>query len=182
MNRTRLIFKSISEIVGGDGMAVIILTDMDEKRAISVVCDGAMMYQIGIRKSDNKEKSKFLPEVMASMLCDFTDITRFEINIHNIVDGEYKTTIMNIDTLDLHQIRLSDAILLSIVANVPIYIDSQLMYKQSSFYRGASDRMAIPINTLDTEKLKEELGKAVENEDYRLASQIKEELSKRERT
>lgn len=178
--RTQLVFKGISEIVGGNGMAVIVLTDVDEKRAISVVCDSAMKYQIGMRNSDTNVTGKFLPEVMTRMLGDFTDIGRYEITIHGIVGGEYKTAVMNADTFDLHQIRISDAVLLSLITGIPIYIDTQLMYRQSSIYNGKSDRMSIPINTLDTDKLKEELDKAVETENYRLASQIKEELNKRE--
>lgn len=180
MNKTRLVFKNISEIIGGNGMAVIILTDMEEKRAISVVCDGMTKYHIGMRIPRINDTNKFLPEVMMALLSEFTDIKQYEIFIHSILDGEYKTTIMNTETLSMHQIRLSDAILISLVSNIPIYIDSQLMYRQSSLYNGKSDRMAVPINTLDTDRLKEELDKAIETENYRLASQIKEELTRRE--
>lgn len=181
MNKTRLVFKSISEIVGGNGMAVIILTDQEEKRAISLVCDNVMKSQIGLRSAANGIVPSLLPEVMLSLLKDVTDVGRYEINIHSIIDGEYRTTIMNLDTLDLHKIRLSDAVLLSIISRIPIFIDDQLMYRQSSAYDGRTDRMSIPINTLDKASLEEELRKAVHTEDYRLASQIKDELKRREK-
>lgn len=161
-------------------MAVIILTDIEEKRAISVVCDNIMKYQIGLRTSGGRME-KLLPEVMLAMLSEYADTGKYEINIHSIVDGEYKTTLMNLDTLNPISIRLSDAILLSLVADFPIYIDNRLMHTQCSLYDGTTDRMAIPINTLDTEKLKEELNKAIETENYRLASHIKEEINKREK-
>ncbi len=181
MNRTQLIFKNISEVVGGNGMAVIILTDKEAKRAVSVVCDNAMKWQIGMRRTAHDNRATFFPEVMTALLADVVSLTRYEITISDIVDGEYKTMITNMDTFVGHKIRLSDAILLSLTSEIPIYMDNGLMECQSSPYNAYTDRMAIPINTLDTEKLHEELEKAVEAENYRLASQIKEELNKREK-
>ena len=74
---------------------------------------------------------------------------------------------------------MSDAILLHVVAGVPMYIDEKLMASQSVPFQADMSKISVPINTLDTETLKAELEKAVEEEDYRLASYIKEELNKR---
>ena len=179
MNRTKLIFNGMSEIVGSDGMAVILLTDEGEKRAISVVCDKAMKYQIAFRKAEHYDTSKYLPEVLMAVMGDVNKQNCYEINIHSIVDGEYMTTLIDLDSLNIYQIRLSDAILFSLIANIPIYIENSLMNKQSIAYNSGSERMAIPINTLDTEKLKEEFNKAIETENYRLAALIKDELNNR---
>ncbi len=182
MNRTQLFFRSISEVVGGNGMAVIVLTDKEARRAVSVVCDSAMKWQIGMRHNARNRKETFLPEVMTALLTDVVSLAGYEITVSDIVDGEYQTAIINKDTLVGHKIRLSDAVLLSLVSDIPIYMDNRLMYRQSSPYNAETDRMAIPINTLATDKLKEELDKAIEAENYRLASQIKEELNNREKT
>ena len=53
------------------------------------------------------------------------------------------------------------------------------MLKQSSPYSENQMQMPIPINSLDTKKLQEELDKAINSENYRLASHLKEELDKR---
>lgn len=179
MNRTELIFNGISEIVGGKGMAVIVLTDVERKRALNVVCDDMMKNLIGIRLSDWSLRYNHLPEVMLQMLMDNVDVNRYEITIHDIVEGEYKTMIMNVDTLTSYAIRLSDAVLLSHIGKIPIYIDDMLMQKQCSFYNEKNNKMAIPINTISTDKLEEEMHKAVAEENYRLASVIKDELHKR---
>lgn len=160
-------------------MAVAILTDIEQKRSLTVVCDNMAKGQLGIRISGSERNSTLLPEVMLDMLSDCTDVHRYEIIIHDIVEGEYKTMIVNLDTLHSYPIRLSDAIILSRISNIKIFINTWLMHKQSSPYCGDSNRMAIPINVLSTEKLEEELDKAVEEENYRLASQIKKELSRR---
>lgn len=179
MNRVELVFNGISEIAGGSGLGVIILTDVERKRALNVVCDETMKNLISLRMSDVSLRYNHLPEVMFQMFSANVDMSRYEIMICDIVGGEYKTMIMNIDTLDSYIIRLSDAVLLSCVSGIPIYIEERLMQRQCSLYSANSNRMAIPINTISTEKLEEELNKAVTDEDYRLASLIKSELNKR---
>lgn len=180
MTNTKLIFNGISEIVGNSGMAVVMLTDAEQRRAISVVCDSAMKYQIGVRCTSGKDQlSKLLPEVLILMFADVTDISRYEIYIYDLEGGEYKTMIQNTEKHVEYPIRLSDAMLLSIIGDLSIYIRSELFDKQSSPYNGGTDRLAIPINTLDTDKLEEELQKAIKSENYRLASQINRELNRR---
>lgn len=179
MERVRLIFEGISEIVGGNGLAVIVLTDQEHTRALSIVCDETMKVQISSRISANPRYNNLYPEVLGKILSDLTDMERFEILIHDVTDGEYKTTVMNTDTSEAYNIRLSDAVLLSIISEIPIYIDVNLMKKQGSIYTGHSDRMAIPINSITTDRLKDELEKAITEENYRLASLIKDELNNR---
>lgn len=179
--RTRLFYKDLSQVVDGNGMAVITLTDQGEKRALIVVCDNMMKDQMQLRTVETSSCKKLLPEVMASVLHDLVGIGRFEIEIYGIVDGEYQTVLT--DVLDQTQfpIRLSDAVLLSRVGDIPIYIANELMLRQSVAYdRRPDGRMAIPINVLSKKRLEEELDKAVASENYRLASQIKDELNRRQ--
>lgn len=177
--RTRLFFKSISEIVGGNGIGVITLTDGGESRAITVVCDAAMKYQLGLRSVDWRQRAHLLPEALILVLSRLTNLGDFEMGINSLVDGEYKVTLLNTQTLDMCQLRLSDAVLLSRISDIPLYIDDELFNRQGAPYVGDSDRMAIPINTLSTERLKEELRRAVEREDYRFASVLKNEINNR---
>lgn len=177
--RTRLYFKSVSEIVGGGGIGVITLTDADERRAITIVCDSAMKYQIGLRSTQWRQRSKLLPEVLVDMLANLADISNFEMNIYAIVEGEYKVTLFDTAGLHMSQIRLSDAVLLTRISDIPLFIDDELLSRQGAPYDGQTNRMAIPINTLPTDKLREELQKAIDSEDYRLASVLNDEISKR---
>ena len=65
-------------------MSVIVLTDMEKKRALSFVCDEIMKYQISFRLSDKTLSKTFVPEVLIHLLKDLVDIQRFEIMIHGI--------------------------------------------------------------------------------------------------
>ena len=102
-----------------------------------------------------------------------------EIIISDIIEGQYQAFLNNKKTLAPLPIRASDAVLLSVAADVPIYIESRLMQRQSVRFSENSHGIAIPVNTLSTEMLDEALRKAVEQENYELASQLRDEKRKR---
>ena len=181
MERTQLVYRSLSEILESDGLAIITLVDQPRMRALHIICDKNMRNQLQMRAKQHDICHMMLPEVLTSMLSDYVSTKKLEIMIYDIHDGQYLTTLMNPDNYAIHQIRLSDAILLHVVANVPIYIDEKLMKSQGVAFQPNETRISIPINTLETEKLETELAKALEEENYRLASFIKEELNKRKR-
>lgn len=180
MARQRLKYKGLADIVGSEGMCVIMLTDEPETRCLNIICDKTMSHQLQMRTGHLDICNCLLPEVLMKFLGDYVPVKKLEINIQNILDGQYLVGLMNTDNYAIHRIRLSDAVLLHLIADVPLYIDEQLMKMQSSPYTENQTKLSIPLNTLDTEKLKEELQRAIEDEDYRLASNIKEELNKRE--
>lgn len=181
MSRLQLKFKSIAQIVGSDGLSVIVLTDLGEEKGLSVVCDKAMTDQLSLRLALNEQRYQLLPEVLVSMLLSEGNIDDYELMVYDVADGQYKVSLMNKLTLALRPIRMSDAVLLSLISSIPLYIDEGLMMRQSSPYRPESDGIHIPINTLETHRLNEELEKAIGEENYRLASFIHKELQRREK-
>ena len=179
MERTPLIYRSLAEIVESDGLAIITLTDQSATRALNIICDETMRNPLQMRAKRLDICSMMLPEVMTQFLADYVNVKKMEITVFDIKDGQYLATLMNTDNLSIRQIRMSDAILLHVIADVPMYIDEKLMKSQSVAFQPDETRVSIPINTLDTEKLEAELTKAVEEENYRLAAYIKEELNRR---
>ena len=181
MERISLRYRSLSEIVGSaDGMSIITLTDDSEERALNIICDKTMAAQLQLRSEQVTICKSLLPEVLTAMLQEYVDLKDLEITVYDIRDGQYLVSLMNSDNYFIRQIRMSDAILLHVISNIPISIDKKLMQAQSVPFRPNVERVSIPINVLETDKLREELGKAVEEEDYRLASYINEELKRRE--
>ena len=178
MKRVRLFYKDISEIVGGDGFSVVCLTDADEQRAVCVICDKDMTAQINIRRNRVPGREQMLPEVLSSMLLD-EGRNDLELMVYDVIDGQYGVSLLNRRTLSLKTIRMSDAILLHYISKIPLYMDEELMGRQCISYKPESSGISIPINTLDTEWLNKELKRAIEKEDYRLASNLHEELKKR---
>lgn len=179
MSRERLIFKGVSEIVGTENLGLLILTDEASQRQITVVCDKAMAVQVELRLKKVEVSSIMLPEVMCRVL-DSVGKQRFELSIEDIVDGQYRTMLHDAYTLESHLIRTSDAVLLSIVGKIPIYIDSKLMRRQSVPYDKYARGVSLPINTISDEMLRAALDKAVADENYELASHLHDEQKRRE--
>lgn len=178
MRRVQLFYKDFSEIVGSNGFSVARLTDVDEQRAICVICDKAMTDQMSIRFNSLPRHKTMLPEVLFKMLTD-EGKNPLELMVYDIHDGQYEVTLLNRDTMALLPIRMSDALLLHYISRTPIYIDEELMLRQSSPYTPEARGIPIPINILDTERLNIELERAIAEEDYRLALHLHEELQKR---
>jgi len=189
MRRERLFFKEMSEIVGSNGLTAVVLTDEAQQRALTIVLDSAMTEQIHIRLKDVPGHVTMLPEVLLSMM-EIEAKDQLELMVYDVSDGQYlvmlaprKLLISNFElqasNLAPHQIRMGDAILLSIIARIPIYIEEGLFNRQSSPYKSGCQGLQIPINVIDTGRLNVELQKAIDNEDYRLASCLHKEITRR---
>jgi len=175
MKRILLRFENLQQIVGTDEVSVILLTDMERKRALSVVCDADMTRQLLIRLSGPKELSRtMLPEALVQLLP-----SSYEMMIVGVYDGQYQVMLMDVESGDSVRVRMSDAVLLSIISNVPLYIEDRLMGQQSVVFDEHASGVAIPINSMDVPRLEAALRNAVENENYELASQLRDEIKRR---
>lgn len=178
MDRIRLYFKSVSEIVGSEEIGLIILTDEEELRQLVVTCDRTMMDQFRMRLNRVPVVGSMLPEVLWHVVSMQTQM-QFEILVTDIIDGQYRALLVNTETQEPVSIRISDAVLLSHIAKIPIFIDRILMAKQSVPFDREARGVAIPVNTVSTEMLNEALDRAVEEEKYELASYLRDELRRR---
>ncbi len=174
MERTRLCFENIQQVVGSDEFSVILLTDLPRKRALSLICDESMTHQLALRVNDSKLCSNMLPEALVQLLPG-----DYEIMIYGIHDGQYQVVLQDIEFRNSVRIRISDAILLSLIAKYPIFIEESLMKRQCVPYDENARGVAIPINTMDTKGLNSALQKAIHEENYELASQLRDELKRR---
>lgn len=173
MKRTLLRYETVQQVVGGEGIAVILLTDMERKKGLSVVCDEQMAYQIQLRVNNPNACRNLLPETLVSLLP-----SSYEMLILGLYDGQYQVVLTD-DVGNSSRLRMSDAVLLSLISNIPLYIEDGLMQRQCFPFDEKAMSVAIPINTMDLPRLRSALEKAVENENYELASQLRDEIRKR---
>ena len=178
MSNVRLVFKSVSEIIGTKEIGLLIMVDEQEQRQLAIPCDNSMLYQFGLRIKQVPIINKLLPEVLLQVIQTQTDL-HFEIVINNLIDGQFRAILYNVDTLEPIAMRASDAILLSIISKIPIYIDADLMDKQSVEYHKDSRSISIPVNTISEEMLNDALNKAIKDENYESASNLRDEIYKR---
>ena len=173
MRRTLLRFENLQQVVGGEGMSVILLTDTDRKHALSVVCDEPMTQQLQMRVSNPKACRNMLPETLLGLLP-----SNYEMLICGLFEGQYQVVLMD-DVGHSVRLRMSDAVLLSVISDIPLYIENNLMERQCFPFDEKAQSVAIPINTMDLPRLKTALEQAVENENYELASMLRDEIKRR---
>lgn len=161
-------------------MALLILTDEDEMRQIAIVCDKQMQYQFSLRLGHAPIVSKLLPEVLSKLL-KAEDRLYLEVLICGVRDGEYQALLMNTGNGWQVPIRVSDAVLLHLVSGVPLFIEFTLMMRQGAPFSKEARGMALPVNTLSDTMLQKALEKAVADENYELASQLRDEQMKRQK-
>lgn len=178
MNKVRLIFKSVTEIVGTDDVGLLILVDEQQQRQLTIPCDRNMLYQFSLCVQKVPITNRMLPEVLWQVIRSQTTL-HFEILINDLIEGQYRAVLYNVETLEPILIRISDAMLLAYVSDIPIYIDEKLMKKQSVKYVHNAQGMSIPVNTLTDDMLKKALNKAIEDEHYELASLLRDEMKRR---
>ena len=183
----RLRLECVMSMEGSDRrMALIsLITDNDDQQ-LTFACDGYVRDQFLLRDKPEWRAAvnKMLPEVMCRILQDnkLAFNTMLRIVILGVSDGEYETVVEDIASLARYPIRLSEAVLLSIISKIHIYIKKDVLRRQGTpcskkevFYR------SMPINILPDETLNDSLQKAIENEDYLLAQVLSDELKKRKK-
>lgn len=163
----------MQQVKGGDGMGVIILTDMQRMHAITVVCDEPMMQQMYQRAQNPKLCHAMLPEALVSLLP-----SKYELMVFGLFQGQYQVVLMS-EKGDTARLRMSDAVLLMMISDIPLYIEENLMKRQSTAFDETATGIAIPINTMDEPRLQMALKHAIDEENYELASQLRDEIKRR---
>lgn len=180
MNKIRLYYFSSNRVNESDEIGIIVLLDKVSNRELSIVCDK--------RVGDNIEMFANKPEMMntslAYVLCDIlnkeTDFD-FEIDIEDVNDGIYVTYLVNVTTSTKYRMKASEAVYMSTICGIPIYIDAALMKKQSIRHRDQTDSMSLPVNVVSMDMLQKALDNAITNEQYELASKLRDEIRNRKK-
>lgn len=173
-----LLFQGTTEVVGNSDVVLIVLTDRQQQRQITMLADKWAERELTLRRGNTGVVGELLPEVLCKVFPRMC-ADSFLLFIYGVDDGKYQVALVDVQTLDATPIRASDAILLSLVAGLKIYIEGRLFSYQSVPFDATGCRMALPLNTLSMDMLRQTLDKAVAAEDYELASMIKKEMEQR---
>ena len=159
MSKVQLIYTGVSQIVGGPELGLLILSDLSHIRQIAIVCDSRMEYELSLRAAGTSLTERLLPEVLCSI----------------------NPLLVDKDDLTLTPIRASDAVLLAQVAKLDIFMEESLFKRQSVDYHANKNKIALPVNVLSMEMLRHALDKAIEEENYELASMLRDEMRHRKK-
>lgn len=127
----------------------------------------------------NKTPVHYLPEVLVSIMQYLSNI-HLEACIYNVYGGEYRAVLIDSTTGTSFAVRACDAVLLHVVNNhIPLTCDANLWQHQSVPFSKDMTGVSLPINTLSVPMLKAALKKAIDDERYEAAQQLKNELERR---
>jgi len=108
------------------------------------------------------------------------DVIVEEVVINEVAFGNYlaEVHLLQNGLSRTFQIQAIQALILALSQRSPIYIVRSLMEKQYVRPKG-NGLVSVPLNTLTIEMLQEALTKAIKDEDYELASYLRDEIKRR---
>ena len=179
------------DVMADHSVSLLILTDEDETRQMTLLIDEAMRHEIAIRRGkyvgNLQQRTNAinylqycLPETLSAAITYLTNI-EFCVVIVNIFEGQYNAILEDARTGTAFPIRVSDGALLAYAdPHVPLYVEKSLWDAQSTKYLGTKAKgVILPLNTLSVPMLRHAMQQCIDEEKYEAAQQIKEELERR---
>lgn len=167
-------------------LSLVTLINDKEDRQLTFVCDRYVRDQFVTRDTAKTkiDTIRLLPEVLIEILRNnrTMELKNLRIIIYGVYEGEYETELEDLNSSLTYPIRLSDAVLLSSISKIPIYVLSSILDRQGTPYsKQDMYTKSMPINILPEDNLREALQNAINNEDYQLAKVLSDELKKRKK-
>ena len=150
--------------------------------------NGSTLFPIPVKKEQEMMLSQLITpfqqthssllETFRSM-CNASGVIITSVCINNIYDGDFKADVFQIHDGEetTCEVSAGDAIILAIYFRIPIYVDKKLL--KEAFSNKDNHTFSFSIKSLSKDMLEEAMKDAVKNEQYEIASIIRDELKKR---
>ena len=183
-DKLRLTLDCVGSIKKDENLCVVQLKEKNYDLQLTFITNQNMGCELLMRLDDSpvgkSRLQRLLPEVMWESLRGFSDSEDYEMCIESVEsDGEYRTVLYNKLYGGHYDIRLADAVLLQEVSGIPLYIRKSLAKSQMFHPTGKRNVTALPLNVMPLDVLEKSLAECIENEDYRAAQRLNEEINKR---
>lgn len=209
MSLVRLKIKGISYSQTQNGAYALILNEVDGDRKLPIVIGAFEAQSIAIALEKEIKPPRPLTHDLFKNFADRFQIQVKQVIIHKLVDGVFYSSIIceRDKTEEVIDARTSDAIALALRFNAPIFTYKTILDKAGIFLKFSSkeeedkdggesievdeilqEGEAVEIDAgaasqgfreMSLEELYKELEKAVNNEDYEKAANLRDEISKR---
>ncbi|PHR71174.1 MAG: hypothetical protein COA67_06995 [Lutibacter sp.] len=198
MSLVRLNIKGISYSQTQSGAYALVLSEVDGTRTLPIVIGAFEAQSIAIALEKEIKPPRPLTHDLFKSFADRFHIIIKQVIIHKLVDGVfYSSLICERDGIEeIIDTRTSDAIALATRFLAPIFTYENILDKAGVYLKlkeeDTVDEENLVLGDLITEtveetsygsetlkELEKQLNEAVENEDYELAAQIRDEINKR---
>ena len=180
MASIQLKFQAAAEVNGKAKDGLLPLSDQEQQRQLVITCSKNILKEITERKS-NAINYDDIAKILWEMIHWQTTL-ELSIHINTLEDGVYKALLINEENQFSLPVKADAAILLSMISHneIPIFMDEALFRRQSSVYQPNAKGLQLPLNIISEPMLHDLLDNAVKTERYEIASELRDELKKRE--
>ncbi len=181
MANIQLRFQTAAEVNGKEQDGLLLLSDQEQQRQLVITCSRKILKEITESKNNDINNNDDIAKILWEMIHWQTTL-ELSIHINTLEDGVYKALLINEENQFSLPIKADTAILLSFVSHneIPIYMDAALFRRQSSVYQPNAKGLQLPLNIISEPMLHDLLDNAVKTERYEIASELRDELKKRE--
>lgn len=181
MASIQLRFQTAAEVNGKEQDGLLLLSDQEQQRQLVITCSRKILKEITESKNNDINNNDDIAKILWEMIHWQTTL-ELSIHINTLEDGVYKALLINEENQFSLPIKADTAILLSLVSHneIPIYMDATLFRRQSSVYQPNAKGLQLPLNIISEPMLHDLLDNAVKTERYEIASELRDELKKRE--
>lgn len=195
MEKVKLEIVGLSYSQTQSGAYALVLSEAEGKRRLPIIIGGFEAQAIAIELEKMTPTRPLTHDLFKNFALAF-DITIKEVVIYNLVEGIFYSKLIcesngNITEIDA---RTSDAIALGVRFNCPVYTFENILssagilldendefseaeIKSESNEVEVEKKEDIKVQSID--ELEKKLNEAIENEDYELASKLRDEINKR---
>ena len=176
------------------GSYALVLAETGGKRSLPIIIGGYEAQAIAI-ELEKMTPTRPLTHDLFKSFADSFQVNIEEVVIYNLVEGVFYAKLICVKDGKFSEIdaRTSDAIALAVRFKCPIYTFESilasagiLLDENNELIADAPESESIETKKVDTgmatmnmDQLEEHLNQAIENEDYELASKIRDEINKR---
>ncbi|MFK7783942.1 MAG: bifunctional nuclease domain-containing protein [Crocinitomicaceae bacterium] len=194
MNKIKLEIVGLSYSQTQSGAYALVLSEVEGSRRLPIIIGGFEAQAIAIELEKMVPTRPLTHDLFKNFATTF-NIQVKEVVIYNLVEGIFYSKLVCELNGELTEIdaRTSDAIAIGVRFKCPVYtfenilssagilldetseIDDETLFSESEEAEPQKDT----ISTVSLEELENQLNEAIANEDYELASKIRDEINKR---
>ena len=194
MKKVKLEIIALSFSQTQSGAYALVLGEANGKRRLPIIIGGYEAQAIAI-ELEKMTPTRPLTHDLFKSFADSFQVNIEEVVIYNLVEGVFYAKLICVKDGKFSEIdaRTSDAIALAVRFKCPIYTFESilasagiLLDENNELIADAPETESIETKKVDTgmatmnmDQLEENLNQAIENEDYELASKIRDEINKR---
>lgn len=194
MDKIKLDIAGLSYSQTQSGAYALVLAESGGKRQLPIIIGGFEAQAIAIELEKMTPTRPLTHDLFKNFAQAFS-IDVKEVVIYNLVEGIfYSKLVCEKDGMTTEiDARTSDAIAIGVRFNCPIYTFESILssagilldetqHKEDDFILDDEEQVSPEgaLNTLSVEELENQLNEALENEDYEMASKIRDEINKRQ--